>query len=80
VIVRYPPGYSVHAEWVYNDAEIDGARVVFAHDLGNARNRPLLEYFADRRAWLLMPGSSEGLKPYPSIATPTAASRPATER
>jgi len=80
VIVRYPPGYSVHAEWVYNDAEIDGARVVFAHDLGHARNRPLLEYFADRRAWLLMPGSSEGLKPYPSIATPTAASRPATER
>jgi len=51
VLVRYAPEYTLHEEWVYNGADIDGQPVIFAHDLGSLENRALLEYFAGRRAW-----------------------------
>jgi hypothetical protein len=51
VLVRYGPRQSIHDEWVYNRADLDSARVVWARDLGD--NRLLLERFADRKVWLL---------------------------
>jgi hypothetical protein len=36
-----------------NDADIDGAKVVWARDMGMAQNRKLLEYFRDRDVWLV---------------------------
>jgi hypothetical protein len=53
VIVRYAPAHNAHAEWVYNAADIDGAKVVWARDMGAAKNRELIDYFRDRRVWLL---------------------------
>jgi hypothetical protein len=53
VIVHYAPQHNAHEEWVYNGADIDGAAVVWARDMGDERNRPLLAYFADRRVWRL---------------------------
>jgi hypothetical protein len=53
IVVRYGPRHSSHQEWVYNEADIDNARVVWARDMDPARNRKLLEYFKDRHAWLL---------------------------
>jgi hypothetical protein len=55
VIVRYAPGHNLHAEWVYNAADIDGSKVVWAREMDAAANRELLAYFRDRRAWLLLP-------------------------
>jgi hypothetical protein len=40
-------------DWVYNQADINDARVVWALDLGPAANRELIEYFKDRRAWII---------------------------
>lgn len=56
VIVRYGVGYGVNHdvdhEWVYNDANIDRARIVWARDMG-AGNVELLAYFKDRKVWIL---------------------------
>jgi hypothetical protein len=66
VIVRYGSQHSPHREWVYNEANIDGAKVVWAREMDTAQNRKLLEYFADRRVWLLEPDVPEPhLMPYP---------------
>ena len=53
VIVRYGPGHNFHDEWVRNGADIDRADVVWAHDLGAAKNARLIAYFRDRKVWLL---------------------------
>jgi hypothetical protein len=62
VIVKYGPDHDVHDEWVYNGADIDGSKVVWARDLGNSSNQELLNYFRNRMAWTL-----NGDEPRPSI-------------
>lgn len=54
IFVRYWPQHRFE-EWIHNAADIDGSRVVWANDLGQAENVKLREYFHDRRAWLLEP-------------------------
>jgi len=51
VLVDYGPHHNVDWEWVWNDASIDRAKIVWARDMGDNRNRELLEYFRDRRVW-----------------------------
>ena len=65
VFVRYGPDHSVHDEWVYNRADIDNAKVVWANDLGEGRNRQLIQYLAGRKLWLVEPDNGAGLQPYP---------------
>ena len=54
VFVRYYPPHEF-LEWVHNAADIDGARIVWARDLGAGENQKLLSYYPDRTAWLLEP-------------------------
>jgi hypothetical protein len=55
IVVRYSDHHNPHQEWVYNDADIDTARVVWARELDANRNRLLLEFFRGRTTWLLEP-------------------------
>jgi hypothetical protein len=50
VIVRYGPKHSFAREWVYNAADIDSAKIVWARDMG-PENEELKRYFAKRRVW-----------------------------
>jgi hypothetical protein len=53
VIVRYSRNHDTFCEWVYNDADIDTAKVVWARDMGSAQNQELLRYFQDRQVFML---------------------------
>jgi hypothetical protein len=55
VFVRYSPQHIFQDEWVYNEADIDAARVVWARDLGAEENEKLRQYYPKRTAWLLEP-------------------------
>ena len=52
-IVRYRPDHNPTAEWVYNDADIDKAKVVWAREMDSVSNRTLIQYFRDHRVWLV---------------------------
>jgi len=65
VLVQYGPDHVVHDEWVYNGADIDGSRVVFAHDMGPAENERLIRYFAGRVLWRFEPEERDRLTPHP---------------
>jgi len=53
VLVRYGSNHDPMLDWVYNGADIDGQKVVWARDMGEAQNAELLRYFNDRSVWLL---------------------------
>ncbi|HYW66956.1 MAG TPA: hypothetical protein VFB10_09655 [Candidatus Dormibacteraeota bacterium] len=59
VIVNYSETHSVHDEWVYNGADIDGSKVVWARDLGPEQNANLMAYFKDRTVWVVEVGSED---------------------
>jgi uncharacterized membrane protein len=70
VFVRYYPQHHFQEEWVYNRADIDGSRVVWARDLGAAENEKLRAYIPGRAAWLLEPDFR------PPRLTPYATAKP----
>jgi hypothetical protein len=55
VIVRYWQGHPWYKEWVFNDADIDSARIVWARELTPESNQLLLDYFKGRQVWLVEP-------------------------
>jgi hypothetical protein len=66
VFVRCGAGHSPHNEWVYNAADIDAAKVVWARDMGEQDNHELLQYFKARHVWLVDPDESPArLSAYP---------------
>lgn len=73
VIVRYQPGRNPFEEWVYNEADIGAAKLVWARDMSPAENEELIKYFKDRRAWLLQPDETPPkLSQYPATGLMTS--------
>jgi hypothetical protein len=68
VLVRYSPNHNVDWEWVWNDAEIDQAKIVWARDMGDTKNRELLDYFSGRRVWQI---NGDDAIPKPETYVPT---------
>lgn len=55
ILVRYSNDHDPHVEWVYNLADIDHEKVIWARDMGPEKNKELLSYFKNRTVWLLEP-------------------------
>ena len=53
VLVRYSPDFDLDREWVYNASDIDGSKIVWAHDMGGEKNQELLSYYHGRQFWLV---------------------------
>jgi hypothetical protein len=66
IIVRYGPSHQPDHEWVYNAADIDTSKVVWARDMDEQDNQELMQYFKSRHVWLLEPDQSPPrISPYP---------------
>ena len=70
VLVRYSLKHNPIDEWVYNGADIDGSKVIWARDMDEAHNRELLAYYPDRQVWLVQPDSDTArMEPFGAAAT-----------
>jgi hypothetical protein len=53
ILVKYGLHHSYHNEWVFNDADIDRSKVLWARAMSAKADCKLAEYFKDRTIWLL---------------------------
>ena len=54
-LVRYKKNSQSEYDWVYNDAKIDDAKIIWARDQGPSQNKELINYYPERRVWLVEP-------------------------
>jgi hypothetical protein len=65
VMVRYSDDHNIHDDWVYNGAEIDSSKVVWAREISPEQDAKLFQYFHDRKIWLVTPDTDNTyLAPY----------------
>jgi hypothetical protein len=65
VIVRYSKDHNSGEEYVYNEADIDHAKTVWAREIPGVDLSPLLNYFKNRDVWLYEPDEDDGsVSPY----------------
>jgi hypothetical protein len=64
VFVRYSPRHIFQDEWVYNEASIDAARIIWARDLGPQDNERLRAMYPGREVLLLEPD----VRPLPQLS------------
>jgi len=84
VLVRYADNHPPIQEWVYNRANIDASKVVWARQMSDIENRQLFDYFKGRKFWLLEPDGapphlkalSAGVEP-DAVGTVSRSSEPA---
>jgi hypothetical protein len=73
-LVRYTSNHEPMDEWIYNGADIDGSRIIWAQDMDAANNAELMRHYKDRDVWLVQPDVQQGrLAPYPMSANELAA-------
>jgi len=68
IVVSYGPQHSFNDEWVYNEADIDNAKVVWARSMNTRENCQLVNFFKDRRIWSLEVNNDNSIiepMPYP---------------
>jgi hypothetical protein len=65
VVVRYSKDHNSGEEYVYNDADIDRAKIVWAREIQGVDLSPLLNYFRNREVWLYKPDEDDStVQPY----------------
>jgi hypothetical protein len=65
VLVRYSKDHNSGEEYVYNDADIDHAKTVWAREIPGVDLGPLFQYFRNRDVWLYEPDEDDSIvRPY----------------
>ena len=65
-IVRYSSEHNPQDEWVYNAADIDHSKVIWAREMDPTSNQELFQYYRDRKVWLVQPDTQPvSVSPYP---------------
>jgi hypothetical protein len=65
IVVRYSEDHNIHDDWVFDGADIDNAKVLWARELDPEQNAKLFAYFKDRKIWLVTPDDDNTyLEPY----------------
>jgi hypothetical protein len=65
VFVQYDRIRFETTEWVYNEADIDRAKIIWVRDMGPEQNEQVLRYYPDRKPWLATPDDApDALWPY----------------
>jgi hypothetical protein len=65
VLVRYSKGHNSGEEYVYNEADIDHAKIVWAREIPGVDLKPLLTYFRNRDVWVYEPDEDDSsVRPY----------------
>jgi len=70
VLVRYQPyDGEKKAEWIFNRADLEGAKIVWARESGDRESdRRLIRQFSGRRVWLAEPDAKPPrVTPYPGL-------------
>ena len=47
--------HNPHEEWVYNGADLEGPKIIWAREMSQDINQRLLSHYADRQVWLIEP-------------------------
>jgi hypothetical protein len=53
IFVHYGLTHPRAEEWIYNDADIPNAKIIWAHDMGPADNEELIHQYSGRELWKL---------------------------
>jgi hypothetical protein len=64
VLVSYSSDFDLDREWVNNLSNIDASKIVWARDMGPAKNRELLTYYPGRQFWTVHADSSDSSSPH----------------
>jgi hypothetical protein len=66
VLVRYSKGHNPGEEYVYNGADIDRSKTVWAREIPGVDLAPLFQYFRNRDVWVYEPDEDDSsVAPYP---------------
>lgn len=66
IFVRYSPSHDVSHEWVFNGADVQDQKVIWARYMSPETDQRAASLFGDRMKWLLEPDKSITLRPYNS--------------
>ncbi len=65
-IVRYSADHNPLDEWVYNEPDIDTAKVIWAREMNPGADEQLIRYYRGRQLWLVEPDARPPrISPYP---------------
>jgi hypothetical protein len=80
LFVSYEDTEMASTDWVYNPADIDSARVVWARDLGKKKNRELVDYYGDREKVTMRIGTGQHTETDQEVPTYTLKHWPREEQ